>query len=225
VTVVLQFDRDDLARRCEGRQEIRKAAVDRSHGAVEEGQRGPVAMDLVVRVEPVHRHVTARCARLVVGVCCWHGTAPFSAVNASASLPPARGIPRGRSRPDRLPSHVRAAPDAASPSRPVLASLIARGEYVGEIHDSAVVGLRAGECELGYRAAVREQPPSGAVCQREYEQMQLVDQAVGEHRLNQAAAAADVDVAVDFVLEVTDLVRVVGAKDDRVVSLSGLQRG
>jgi hypothetical protein len=63
------------------------------------------------------------------------------------------------------------------------------------------------------------------VCQREYEQVQLVDQAVGEHRLNEAAAAADVDVAVDFVLEVTDLVRVVGAKDDRVVSLSGLQRG
>src|SRR5215471_513876 len=106
-----------------------------------------------------------------------------------------------------------------------LASLTAKGERVGEIHDSAVVGLRPGECELGYRAAVGEQPSAGAVCQRKYEQVQLVDQPVGEHRLNEAAAAADVDPAVDLVLEVTDLVRAVGAKNYRVVPPSGLQRG
>jgi hypothetical protein len=116
VAVALQFDRDDLARRREGGQEVRKAAVDRSHGAVKESQRGPVAVDLVVHVEPVHRHVTARGARPVGGVRCWHGYAPFSAAKVHASLTPDRGTPRDRHRqPSRRydDRHTGGGPDGA----------------------------------------------------------------------------------------------------------------
>ena len=76
----------------------------------------------------------------------------------------------------------------AGPARPGhLASLAAgRGEHVSEIQDSVVVGFRAGEGELGGRAGVGEQPLTGAKCQRVDEQVQAVDQAVGEQRPDQA---------------------------------------
>ena len=46
--------------------------------------------------------------------------------------------------------------------------------------------------------------------------MQAVDQAVGEQRADELAAAADVQVAVDLVLELPDAVGVIGAEDLRV---------
>jgi hypothetical protein len=42
--------------------------------------------------------------------------------------------------------------------------------------------------------------------------MQLVDQAVSEHRSDQRAAAADKEVAVDLVLQTADRVGVVGPR-------------
>src|SRR6266496_6336859 len=105
------------------------------------------------------------------------------------------------------------------------ASLLAgSGERVGEMQDSVAVGLRSGERELGCRAGVSEQPLTAAMCQRIDEQVQIVDQAVGEQCPDQGPAAADVNVAVDLVLEVTDRARAIGAKDRGVAPVRGLQR-
>src|SRR5262249_55999312 len=52
---------------------------------------------------------------------------------------------------------------------------------VGEVQDPVAVGLRPGEGELNFWAAVAEQPLTGTVCQRVDKKVQLVDQAVGEH--------------------------------------------
>src|SRR6516165_3496262 len=106
------------------------------------------------------------------------------------------------------------------------ASLMAgSGVRVGEVQDSVAIGLRSGERELGGRGGVGEQPLTTAMCQWVDEQVQVVDQAVGQHRPDQGPAAADVDVAVDLVLEVTDRARAVGAKDRGVAPVGGLQRG
>src|SRR5262247_220 len=78
---------------------------------------------------------------------------------------------------------------------------------VGEVQDPVAVGLRPGEGELDFWAAVAEQPLTGTVCQRVDKKVQLVDQAVGEHRPDQGAAAADVDIAVQPVLERTNRAR------------------
>src|SRR5215468_12068219 len=99
------------------------------------------------------------------------------------------------------------------------------GERVGEVQDSVAVGLRSGERELGGRGGVSEQPLTLAMCQRVDEQVQVVDQAVGEQCPDQGPAAADVDGAVDLVLEVTDRARAVGAKDRGVAPVRGPQRG
>ena len=50
------------------------------------------------------------------------------------------------------------------------------------MHHSVAVSLRSGQCEPGGRAAVSEQPLTGAEGQRVDEQVQVVDQAVGEQR-------------------------------------------
>src|SRR5215467_11365718 len=111
-------------------------------------------------------------------------------------------------------------------SVPGYASLMAgNGERVGEVQDSVAVGLRSGERELGGRAGVSEQPLAAATCQRVDEQVQIVDEAVGEQRLDQSPAATDVDGAVDLVLEVTDRARAIRAKDRGVAPVCGLQRG
>ena len=65
------------------------------------------------------------------------------------------------------------------------------------MQDPALVRLCPGECELRSGAAVDEQPLTGTERQGKDEQMQLVDEPVGEHGSNEGAAAADVDVAVD----------------------------
>src|SRR3712207_9392080 len=68
-----------------------------------------------------------------------------------------------------------------------------------------------------FRSPVGEEARAGPAGERVDAQVQLVDQAVGEHRVDQRDAAADVDVAGDLVLELADPVGVVGADDVRVV--------
>src|SRR5215831_17846358 len=99
------------------------------------------------------------------------------------------------------------------------------GERIGEIEDSVAVGLRSGERELSRGARISEQPLTAAMRQRVDEQMQIVHQTVGQQRPDQGPAAADVDVAVDLVLEVTDRARAIGAKDRGVVPICGLPGG
>ena len=79
-----------------------------------------------------------------------------------------------------------------------------------------VVHLRARERELERRVALGEQPLAGAERERIDEQVELVDQAVGEHRSHQPGAAADVEVAVELLLQAPDRRRVVRSDDLRV---------
>ncbi len=92
---------------------------------------------------------------------------------------------------------------------------------------SMITDTFQGICLGGFLSGIMEKGGAGgskSLCQRIYEQVQIVDQAVGEHRPDQGAAAADVDVAIDPLLEAADRVRTIGAKDGRVVPLGGLQR-
>ena len=67
--------------------------------------------------------------------------------------------------------------------------------------DSVVQALGAQQRHGGLRAALGEQPRALADGDRVDEQVQLVDQAVGDQGADQGGAAADVDAAVDAVLE------------------------
>src|SRR6266516_4671235 len=76
--------------------------------------------------------------------------------------------------------------------------LIARP--VGQMQDPALVRLCPGECELRSGAAVGEQPP------------------------HEGAAATDVEVAVEALLQLPDRFRPIRAEDRRVVPLGALER-
>src|SRR6266700_1516295 len=93
--------------------------------------------------------------------------------------------------------------------------LIARP--VGQMQDPALVRLCPGECELRSGAAVDEQPLTGTERQRKDEQMQLLDKPVGEPRPHEGAAATDVEVAVEALLQRPDRFRPIRAEDRRVV--------
>src|SRR4051794_8237332 len=67
---------------------------------------------------------------------------------------------------------------------------------VAHVEDAVLVRLGRRERELAWLRAVLEEPRTRAASQRVDEEVQAVDQAVGQHRSDQRAAAADVDVAV-----------------------------
>ena len=83
--------------------------------------------------------------------------------------------------------------------------------------DSAVVeGFATCEFKPGRTRTVGEESLAASERQGEQEQVQLVDQVVGEHRPHQGAAAAHVDTAVDACLEAADRIGAVGPEDGRV---------
>src|SRR3954453_8619157 len=90
------------------------------------------------------------------------------------------------------------------------------------MHDAVLVHLRAREPELERRVAFREESLAGAERERIDEQVELVDQAVGEHRAHQAGAAADVEVAVELLLQAPDCRGVVRADDLRVAHVGSV---
>src|SRR5437764_8649323 len=83
---------------------------------------------------------------------------------------------------------------------------------VAEVDDAVVVPLTRGEGEPLVRV-VGEEPRSATTRQRVHEQVELVDQLVGEHGPHELGAAADVEVAVDVALESTNRVGVVRPDD------------
>src|SRR5438093_7801390 len=93
------------------------------------------------------------------------------------------------------------------------------------MQDSALVRLCPGECELRGGAAVGEQRLTCTQRQGKDEQMQLVDEPVGEHRSYEGAAAADVEVAVEALLQLTDRICLIRAENRRVVPLGPLEGG
>src|SRR5438034_1556030 len=80
---------------------------------------------------------------------------------------------------------------------------------VGEVDDAVVVRLTGGERQLAGRGVLGKEPRAGTARQRIDEEMQLVDEAVCEHRPHERAAAADVEVAVELGLQRANPVRVV----------------
>src|ERR1044072_6162167 len=82
--------------------------------------------------------------------------------------------------------------------------------------DAVLVDLRARQPELEWRVGLGEEALPGGEAERVDERVELVDQAVGEHRAHQAGAAADVEVAVELLLQTPDRLRVVRADDLRV---------
>src|SRR5215831_3637446 len=62
---------------------------------------------------------------------------------------------------------------------------------VVEVDHAVLVHLTARERELAGRSGRREKPRALATCERKHENVQLVDQAVGEHRADQRVAATD----------------------------------
>src|SRR5205823_826888 len=75
---------------------------------------------------------------------------------------------------------------------------------VTQVNDAVRVGVTGRERQLARRIALGEQPRAAAQREREHEQMQLVDETVREQRAHERAAAADVEIAVDLVLETAD---------------------
>ena len=73
--------------------------------------------------------------------------------------------------------------------------------------------MALGELEPARRRPVGEQPRPLAPGEGEDEQVQVVDEPVGEHRAHQGAAARHEHVAVRLVAEAGDGVGGVGAED------------
>src|SRR6266700_8372622 len=95
---------------------------------------------------------------------------------------------------------------------------------VVQMQDPALVRSCPRECELRRGAAVDEQPLTGTEREGKDEQVQLVDKPVGEQRPHEGAAATDVEVAVEALLQLTERVRPIRAEDRRVVPLGALER-
>src|SRR5689334_20482415 len=87
-----------------------------------------------------------------------------------------------------------------------------RGWGIPNVDDAVVVALAGCQREAQWRRAVGEETRPRPAGERVDEQVQLVDQAVGEQAPNERRAAADVDVTVGLTLEALDRVRVVGAE-------------
>ena len=116
------------------------------------------------------------------------------------------------------------------------------GGWFAVLHGEVILGrltaalrLRPGRSPGARRRWRRRPAPSGPACRplavapeplalaerdRVDEQVQVVDQALGQQRADQLAAAGDVDDAVPLLLEPTDRVRVVGAERGRVGPLA-----
>src|ERR687897_3919896 len=67
---------------------------------------------------------------------------------------------------------------------------------VGQVDHTVLVRPTGGKRQLAGRGFLGEEPWTGPAGERVGEQMQLVDQAVREHRSDQRAAAADLEGAV-----------------------------
>jgi hypothetical protein len=81
---------------------------------------------------------------------------------------------------------------------------------VREVHDAVVVCLAFGQGERR-RGGVRwEQPKARPAGEGVDEQVELVDETVGQERADEGAAAAGVQVGVGLVLEAPDPCGVVG---------------
>src|SRR5215211_8201079 len=101
------------------------------------------------------------------------------------------------------------------PSRPpwsrssLYGSAASRQRPVGEVDDAVVVGLAGTKRQLPGLRVLRKEAWAGPARQRVDEKMQLVDEAVRQHRPHQRAAAADIEVAVELLLQAADDVAVV----------------
>ena len=76
-----------------------------------------------------------------------------------------------------------------------------RARSVGHVDHAVLVRLAGRQRQARRAGLLGEEPRTGPSRERVDEQVQLVDQAVGEHRSDQHAASADVEVAVDLVLQ------------------------
>src|SRR5919197_2857791 len=95
---------------------------------------------------------------------------------------------------------------------------------VVEVEHAVVVGLAGGERELPGCGVVSEQPrQAGPAGERVDAQMELVDEAVGEHRVDERDAPAHVEVS-DLVLQAADGLGVVRPDDLRVAPRRVRQR-
>src|SRR6266542_944608 len=101
--------------------------------------------------------------------------------------------------------HTRRDADAAS-----------RLRSVGQVDHTVLVRRTGRKRQVAGRGFLREEPWTGPAGERVDEQMQLVYQAVREHRSDQRAAAADVEVAVDLLLQAADRIGLVWPDDLRV---------
>src|SRR5205823_2348315 len=92
--------------------------------------------------------------------------------------------------------------------------------------DSAVrVWLRCVEGQLQGFGILEEKPCAGAQREREDEEVQFVDEAVGKHGSHEHRAAADEDVALDVFLQPADRLGFVRPEDGRVPPGRLVQRG
>ena len=91
------------------------------------------------------------------------------------------------------------------------------GRSVVQVNDAIGVDVRVVEPEPGSGAGVQEQRLlATADHDRIDEEVQFVDESVGQQRADQRAATTDVDIAGAPGLQVADGIRVVGTKDGRV---------
>src|SRR5215217_9443820 len=98
----------------------------------------------------------------------------------------------------------------------LLAATASRLRSVGQVDHTVLVRFTGRKRQVDGRGFLWEEPWTGPAGERVDKQMQLVDQAVREHRSDQRPAAADVEVAVDLVLQAADRVAVVRPDDLRV---------
>jgi hypothetical protein len=75
---------------------------------------------------------------------------------------------------------------------------------VGQVDHTVLVRLTGHKRQVAGWGFLWQEARTGPAGERVDEQMQLIDQAVGEHRSDQRAAAGDVEVAVDLVLQAAD---------------------
>jgi TnpA family transposase len=105
-----------------------------------------------------------------------------------------------------------------------LAGCYEGGRFVDEVEHPVVVGHASGQRPFRRRVVV-EEAWSSASGEGVDEQVQLVDQAVGDQGPHKCRAAADVDAPIDFTFDPAYKVGAVGAEDLGVLPGSCLQGG